>query len=212
MRFGAALAPRPDLANASTAPFAKSFGAIFTLWAREEGMSPEEANRYLFALSLADVYAVISRRHPEKMENCLRSLKAIGERVGVNVDAIRPDRRERVTRGSARRAAPQQGELDGDAQGEPQAVAPARRRRAAAHRRRRSRARPRRCLRCSSAHAGTGGPRGWMERVKSRLCRVVSCAVAFKNLMADALFYFSLLRFTLSAFGVEIPNYSEAFM
>ena len=183
MRFGAALAPRPDRANAPTFRFPKSFDGLITRWAREEGMRPEEATRYLFALSLADVYAVISRRHPEKMENCLRSLKAIGERVGVNVDAIRPDRRERVTRGSARLAAMQQGELDVDAQDEPQAVAPARRRAAT---RRRSRARPRRRPRRSVAHAGTGSPRGWMERVKSRLRSIVSCATAFNNLVAAA--------------------------
>ena len=105
MRFGAALAPRPDRANAPTFRFPKSFDGLITRWAREEGMRPEEATRYLFALSLADVYAVISRRHPEKMENCLRSLKAIGERVGVNVDAIRPDKREGRARVRARRDA-----------------------------------------------------------------------------------------------------------
>ena len=176
-------APSPDLADAPPVRLPKSFGAIFTLWAREEGMRPEEANRYLLALGLTDVYAVISRRHPEKMENCLRSLKAIGERVGVNVDAIRPDRRERMARGSARRAATQREGLDGDAQGAPQAVAPARRRAAA---RRRSRARPRRRPRRSVAHAGTGSPRGWMERVKSRLRSIVSCATAFNNLVAAA--------------------------
>ena len=210
MRFGAALAPRPDLANASTAPFAKSFGAIFTLWAREEGMSPEETVRRLPALGLADVYAVISRRHPEKMENCLRSLKAIGERVGVNVDAIRPDRRERMTRGSARRAATQQEERDGDAQDESQAVAPARRR-VASHRRRRSGARPRRRLRPSVAHTGTGGLRGRLERAQSRLRSIVPCATAFNTLVAAARTLYRAAIY-LERVWSRISIFLEAFM
>ena len=199
MKTEVAPAPTPDLADAAIVRRIDTWDVRIILWGHEEGMRPEEIVRRLPALSLADVYAVIAYalRHPEEMEDYLRSLKAIGERVGVNVDAIRPDRRERMARGSARRAATQREGLDGDAQDESQAVASARRR-VTAYRRRRPWARHRRCLRCSSARAGTGG---WMGRVKSRLCKVVFCfnaLVATVHAFHSAAIYLECIRSQIS--------------
>ena len=188
--------PSPDLADAPPVRRDEPSDAFMVFRLRQDGMCPDETVRCLLALGLTDVY--FSRRHPEEMEDCLRRAKEMGDGAYVKVGAIRPDRRERKARGSARRASTQREELDGDAQDEPQAVAPTRRRRTAAHPRRRYVARHRRCPRCSSARAGTGG---WMGRVKSRLCKVVFCfnaLVATVHAFHSAAIYLECIRSQIS--------------
>ena len=165
MKTEAAPAPSPDLADAPLIRRAGPLDILMITRSLQGCMSREEIVRSLPSIAPAEVCAIIAYaiRHPEEMEDYLSCVMEWARR------------RERVTRGSARLAAPQQGELDGDAQDEPQAVAPARRRRAAAHRRRRSGDRPRRRLPPSVAHVRTGGLRGRLERTHSRLRRGVSC-------------------------------------
>ena len=69
-------------------------------------MRPEEIVRRLPALDLADVYAVIAYalRHPEEMEDYLRSAREMEERARAELDALHPDRQERIARIRARHA------------------------------------------------------------------------------------------------------------
>ena len=92
-----------------TARVAPRVNLEFVLWAREEGMRPEEIVRRLPALDLADVYAVIAYalRHPEEMEDYLLSVREMEERARVELDALHPDRQERMARIRARHAAMQ---------------------------------------------------------------------------------------------------------
>ena len=93
-----------------TARVAPRVNLEFVLWAQREGMRPEEIVRRLPALDLADVYAVIAYalRHPEEMEACLRSAREMEERARAELDALHPDRQERIARIRARHAAMQQ--------------------------------------------------------------------------------------------------------
>ena len=93
-----------------TARVAPRVNLEFVLWAQREGMRPEEIVRRLPALDLADVYAVIAYalRHPEEMEDYLRSAREMEERARAELDALHPDRQERIARIRALHAAMQQ--------------------------------------------------------------------------------------------------------
>ena len=93
-----------------TARVAPRVNLEFVLWSQREGMRPEEIVRRLPALDLADVYAVIAYalRHPEEMEDYLRSAREMEERARAELDALHPDRQERIARIRARHAAMQQ--------------------------------------------------------------------------------------------------------
>ena len=66
-----------------TARVAPRVNLEFVLWSHQEGMRPEEIVDRLPALDLADVYAVIAYclRHPEEIEDYLRSVKEMEERA-----------------------------------------------------------------------------------------------------------------------------------
>ena len=205
-------APTPDLADAAIVRRIDPWDVRIILWGHEEGMRPEAIVRRLPALSLADVYTVIgyALRHPEEMEDYLCSVMEMEELVYIDVapsalggktarrgsapaETRRSGRNSTATRKTSRKRLRLPAAM-------PTLIVAGMLGFALLYR-----------LHRSEAHSATSGVSGRPERVKSRLRSVVSCAVAFKNLMADALFYFSLLRFTLSAFGVEIPNYLDAF-
>ena len=205
-------APTPDLADAAIVRRIDPWDVRIILWGHEEGMRPEEIVRRLPALSLADVYAVIAYalRHPEEMEDYLRSVMEMEELVYTEVE---PSALGGKTARHGSASAPTRHSVRNST-----ATCKTSRKRlrllaamptlivagmlgfALLYR-----------LRRSEAHSATSDVSVHTGRARSLFRRVVSGAVAFKNLMADALFYFALLRFTLSAFGVETPDYLEAF-
>ncbi len=93
-----------------TARVAPRVNLEFVLWSHQEGMRPEEIVDRLPALDLADVYAVIAYclRHPEEIEDYLRSVKEMEERARAELDVLYPDRHEHMARIRARHAAMQQ--------------------------------------------------------------------------------------------------------